>query len=153
MAFSDSLYIVIFAFVFITVVLASSYIFNTVMGAIGPDLPVETNTSVNAAWSNNVQFADDSFAAIWFILAAISIGLTIFLGSHPVVLAVWLMFNFVCFFVYDVLSDFLTEFLTTDLNTGVMNDAVSFVTGGMAKAIVVINVLIGAVLFGKRVLA
>jgi len=152
MAFSDSLYIVIFAFVFITVILACSYVYNTVMGEIGPLVPAEANASIGSAWSNNLQFADDSFAAIWFILAAISIGLTIFLGSHPVVLAVWLLFNIVCFFVYDVLTDFLTSFLATDLNTGAMNDAVSFVTGGMGKAIVVINVLIGAVLFGKRVM-
>lgn len=150
MAFSDSLYIVIFAFVFITVVLSSSFVYNTVMGEISEDIPAEANESISASMSSNMQFADDSFAAIWFIMAAVSIGLTIFLGSHPVVLAVWMLFNIVCFFVYDILDDFLTGFLATSLNTGEMNDAVSFVQGDMPKAIVIINVLIGAVLFGKR---
>lgn len=150
MGFSDALYLVIFAFVFIVVVLSSTFILNTVMAQIGPDIAPEVNSSVMDSWEQNKTFADDSFTAIWFILAAISIGMTIFLGSHPVMLAVWVLFNITAFFVYDMLDDFLTVFLATPLNTGDMNDAAAFVQGDMPKAIVVINVLIGAVLFGKR---
>lgn len=150
MAFSDALYLVIFAFVFVVVVLSGSFVYTTVMGAIDQDLPPAANASISASMNSNMEFADNSFSAIWFILAAISIGLTIFLGSHPVVLAVWLMFNIVAFFVFDILSDFLAGFLASDLNTGEMNDAVAFIQGDMPKAIVVVNVLIGAVLFGKR---
>lgn len=150
MAFSDIAYLVILAFAFVVILLTMDYIWTAVIGVIGPDMPGNTSQSMNASWTQNKQFADDSFTAIWFLLAAVSIGLTIFLGSHPIVLVAWIFFNFVILFVVDSLTDFLTAFLASDMNTGSMNDAASFVQTDMPKAIVGVNILLGIIMFGKR---
>jgi len=154
MAFSDVMYLVIFAFLFVIVILTSDYLYNAVMGTeyLENNIPAEINESVEDSWDTNVSFANNSFAGIWFILGIVSIGLTIFLASHPIVLIGWILFNIITLFVFDVLTDFLTQFLLSDLNTGVMNVAIAFIENDLAKAVIVLNVLIGAVLFGKQVL-
>lgn len=150
MAFSDIMYLMLMAFALLVTMVACNYMLEAMMGHIEGDIPETTNASVHDSWDQNMEFADNSFAAVWFLLAAISIGLTIMLASHPVVLIAWLLFNVLCLFVWDTMNDFLTPFLASDLNLGGMEDAASFVQTDLPKAIIGVNILVGMVLFGKR---
>jgi hypothetical protein len=152
MAFTDNLYLVIGMALLIVTVLSGDFIIKNVLGnpTVQAKLPAQMNASANAAWTNNQQFADNSFAAIFFIFGAISIGLTIFLQSHPLFMVAWLFFCIILFFTFDILTDALTPFMSSSLNTGAMNNAWAFFHGDMPKGLMVLNVLLGAVLFGKR---
>lgn len=153
LAFSDSLFLVIFAVALIVVVVTLNYIMGAVFPTVQDDIPVSMNSSLNNSWDRQVQFANNSFAAIWFMFAVVSIALAFLIKSHPILLFAWLMFNVVLFFVYDSLSDFLTDFLASSLNDeNAMDVAVSFFQSDIPKAIVIINLLLGFVLFGKGAL-
>lgn len=152
MAFSDSLYLVVIFFVLVVTVLTADYVWTAISATpIMDDVPESVDNSTTATWENTTNFMDTSFQALFLIFAVVGIGLTILLASHPFMLVAWMLVNLVILFIYDTLCDFLTVFQTSDLNTGAMDVAIAFIENDMAKTIVLINILIGAVLFGKRV--
>jgi len=151
MSFFDSLYIVAGFAMIILLTLTMSYVMPKVMTPlVNAGLPPSANTTIMTKVTQTTNFLDSSFAALFFIFGATSIGLTIFLQSHPVALAFWLIFCIVTILVWDTMVEFITSVEATSLNDHSMDMAISFFKGDMAKAIVVINVLMGAVLFGKR---
>lgn len=152
MALSDLVYLMAGAFILIIVVLSMDYAFTQVMSSIEPDLPAERFASLNESWTNNATMMNDSFSALFVVFGLVSLALAIFLPSHPVFLVVWILLNLVMIWVYDTMELFLQAFLDSDLDTGIMDDATSFVDTTLPKAALVLNMLIGTVLFGKRVM-
>ena len=150
MSFFDTIYIVAAFAMIIVLGLIMSFVMPKFLEPMAADLPPGANATITAQTDRVVGFLNLSFIALFFIFAGATIGLTIFLASHPVGLALWLIFNITTLVVWDSLSEFITGIAATDLNTGDMDTAISFFQGDMPKAIVVINVLIGAVMFGKR---
>jgi hypothetical protein len=152
MGMSDIIYLVVGAFVLLVVILAMDFSFNQVFDSIDQELPPARAAAYNASWSNNVSIFDNSFSALFVIFGLISLALAIFLPSHPVFLIIWLLLNMVMLWAYDIMDLFLDQILTSDLNTGNMNNAVTFVDNTMPKAALVLNMFVGLVLFGKRVI-
>ena len=150
MSFFDTIYLVAGFAVVIIIALTMSYTMPKVLAPMQDDLPPGVNTTIMDSVNRTTNFLDTSFAALFFIFSAATIGMTIFIQSHPVALAFWLMFNIVTLLVWDVMVDFITIIESTVLNTHSMDTALAFFKGDLPKAIVVVNVLMGAVLFGKR---
>lgn len=149
MAFSDSIYLIITAFVLIIGTLTISYIYDAVMPSISGDLPVGYVAKSDAAMDNNINFINLSFAALFFLFAILSFVFSSMVASNPVFLIAWLLINMITLFMYDTLLTVLDAFMLSDLNTGVMNTAYAFFTGGMAKGIIIINIIISIALYGK----
>lgn len=150
MAFSDILYLVVGAIGFLITLAVCMAVFTPFMAAVGPNMPGNTSTQVSGVWTGNISFFDSSFAAIFVIMAVMSIGFTLFLNSHPVFLVIWLFANLLTLFVWDVMMDVLTDVITALGVVASFPNSVAFLQNDMAQAIVVINVLLGVVLFGKK---
>jgi len=151
MALSDIVILLVFSFVFVVILLSADYSFTKVFDSIDQDLPTARAEKYNASWNNNVSFFNNSFSALWAIFALISLALALLLPSHPVFLIIWLLLNLVMIWLYDTLEVFLQKFLESDLDTGAMDQATNFVDTTLPKAALVLNMLVGIVLFGKRV--
>lgn len=149
MAFSDLLYLVFFMFTLITVVLVGDYIYNAVFPLVSPQIQTNISTSLSDTWTTTTGFYNGSFIAIFLILGIVSLILAAKLASSPVYLLMFLLFNLVILWFYDGLSTYLTLFLASPLNTGSMNTAASFLQNGLPKALIVINIIVAIVLFGK----
>lgn len=156
MAFSDAFFVLIAGFALIITVWALDLTFKSVMDSVGPELTTvygnnTYETNINTAWDNTTAFYNSSFAAMYVIASAISIGLTIFLRSHPLILVAWIFFNIVFFFLWDSLVDVMDAIAATTLNTGVMDDALLFFTTDIPRVAMLVNVCMAAVFLGKRV--
>lgn len=125
---------------------------NTAIGASNLSINATVNQSIQESWAQNRNFWDESLPAIFFIFAALSIGLTIFLSSHPFLLIAWVFFQMLILWLHDALLEVLTQVVASPLNTGAMATSISFIENDMAKAVVMINIILGIVLFGKRAL-
>jgi len=150
MSFFDVIYVIAGLAVMIVLVMAYSFVFDAFMPRIQDDLPVGANETLINAMDKTETFADNSFIAMFFIFSAVIIGATVFLVSHPLGLAIWLCMNIITILVWDALDDLITGLEASSLNTGVMSNAIAFFHGDLPKAAVIINVLLGAVLFGRR---
>jgi hypothetical protein len=150
MSFLDSIYIVasIALIIFITGLLA--YVWVTFIGVVGPHLPANVSSTVNSSVMGPFTTVNNFIPALFYILSAIAIGATIYLQSNPVWLAIWLVINIAALVVWDGLDDFLTTYAASAANTGLMTTAISFFHNDIPKATVIINVLMGCVLYGKR---
>lgn len=142
--------VIICAFALPVLVLTIDYTNNAFLDAVGDRMPAQQNASIQAAWQNNVDFWNNSLAAIFFLFAIIAIGLTIFLASHPFLLIAWIFFNLIILWLHDALMEVLSVIIASPLNTGAMDVAIGFIQTDMISGIVIINIILGAVLFGKR---
>lgn len=149
MSFFDTLTLVMAFMLIIIVSLASLYVWTVT----APQLhaPANVTTAFNNSINTSVSFWDTSFAAMFIILALGSVVLTIFLSSNPALLVAWIFLNMATLFVWDSLNDVLTIFIAMPLNGGQMNTAIAFFQTGVPMAIPIINLLMGIVIFGKRV--
>lgn len=150
MAFSDILWVVGALFLLIIVGNTLDYAMDAVRPHYNDSIPANTSAKIDSAWTNNQQFFDGSAAALFLIFAVLSIVLTIFLASHPVLLVIWIFVNLVVLFVYDTFDLFLVQFMASSLNTGAMDSAYNFFHGDLPKAVAIINMIAGLILFGKR---
>lgn len=151
MAESDVLYIMVMAFVLILLLWIFDYTQGAFMDKIGPMLAPTEEAALNDAWDSTTNFYNMSFAAMIVILGFVAIALTILLASHPIFLVVWIFFNMVLFFVWDITVDVLDAIAQTVLNTGVADDAYAFYTGDLPRVFMLINIVLAGVFFGKRV--
>ena len=154
MSFFDVPYIVAGFAVFLLVLIVANYVYVQVSPAyMTGDHPAPTNvtTRLNASWYSNVSFFAKSYQALFVLFMLISIILTSLISTHPVVLAVWLLFNLVSLVIYDYMDGFLQVIKADPMNAaGVMNDAIDFYHSGVPKLIPVASFLMAAVMLGKR---
>lgn len=150
MSFFDGIYMLAGFAVLIILALTFNHVFDVFMPKIQDDLPVGANETLTRAMDRTTNFLDTSFIALFFIFSAVVIGLTVFLISHPVGLAIFLMMQIVTIMVWDSLDTLLTGIEASAINGGEMDTALAFFHGDMPKAIVIINILLGAVMFGRR---
>lgn len=153
MAFSDLVYIMVGAFLLIITLLTVDFTLKAILPEVQDEVPEQTYDKLNASWTNNANIFNNSYSALFVLFALVSLALAVFLPSHPVFLIVWFLVNLVMIWVYDTMDIFLQGFLNSDLDTGVADSAVSFVDNTLPKAALILNMLIGMVLFGKRVFA
>lgn len=150
MAFQDFIYLVVGAFVLIMIVLAMDYTFDSVFPLIQNQIPSNQSTALSSAWTKNNDFFNGSFPAIFFLFSFVALVAAAFISSNPVYLIIFIFINLVLLFVYDAMTQFLTQFMTSSLNTGSMNTAQNFVNNDLPKGIIVLNILLAALLYGRR---
>lgn len=157
MSFFDVPYIVAGFAVFLLVVIVCNYVFVQVSPAYstGPNAaPVNITNRLNTSWNSNVTFFANSYQALFVLFMLVSIILTALISTHPVVLAVWLLFNLVSLVVYDFMDGFLQTIKADPMNAaGVMNNAIDFYHSGVPKLIPVASFLMAAVMLGKRAIS
>lgn len=149
MSFFDMLTLIVAFFLIIIVSLASLYVWNITAPQLGA--PANVTTAFNDSINETVGFWDTSFAAMFVLLGIASIVLTIFLASNPALLLAWILMNMATLFVWDQLNDVLTIFLTMPFDGGQMNTAIAFFQTGIPMAVPILNLIMGVVIFGKRV--
>ena len=154
MGFDDILYLVVSCVLVIPIIVMAIDLvnseMNTAVGDSGLNINATVNESIQESWTQNKNFWDQSLPAIFFIFAAISVGLTIFLSSHPFLLIAWVFFNMLILWLIDALLEVLAAVVASPLNTGAMATSISFMENDLAKAVIMINIILGIVLFGKR---
>lgn len=109
-----------------------------------------TQQTLNSSVNNNFTFFNASYVGLFIVMALVSIGLTIFVSSHPVFLFAWLLVNLVTLMVYDAILPSVVSFAGSSLNTGAMSNAFTFFQSGIAKVIIVLNVIMAVVLIGGK---
>ena len=150
LAFSDVWFLFVGLIGLFLTVMVGNYAIGVLMPELDDYMTPEMNTSINDSWDNNVAIYNGSFVAIWFIFMVLTIVLTITLQSHPAFLILWLFFNIVFLWVYDAMLQFLIPFLDSEINTGDLDDASSFLLNDIGKFTIFVNIILGAVLFGKN---
>lgn len=109
-----------------------------------------TMQTVNNSVNNNFTFWNASYVGLFIVMGLVSVALTIFISSHPVFLFAWLLVNLVSLMIYDSILPFVASFATSSLNSGAMANAFTFFQSGLAKAIIVINVIMAIVMIGGK---
>ena len=109
-----------------------------------------TMQTVNNSVNNNFTFFNASYVGLFIVIGLVSVALTIFISSHPVFLFVWLLVNLVSLMIYDSILPMVVSFASSSLNTGALSDAFAFFTSGIAKVIIVINVIMAIVMIGGK---
>lgn len=148
MSFVDIIGLIIFVFFFITFSIVALFMWDN-LNISG--VPNNFNTTMNASINKSVSFWDSGMAAIFLIISIASVILTVFLNSHPVLLAIWVLINLVTLIVWDTFNDTLTIFINSPVNGGHLDNAASFFQSDMPKFIPIINMFIGIFLFSKKV--
>lgn len=156
MAFLDLIYGLVIITTIIIGVLIADYAYNTIMTPFNnldndPEI-VNFNNNMTAKWHQNRDFFNNSFGAIFFIILVIDIVLIIFIRSHPVFLVIWFFMNLILLYVYDSMSVIVDAIEDSVINTGAMNNAISFFNGWIPKSLIIGNMITAMILFGKRVI-
>lgn len=115
---------------------------------INSSLPAASSTAINKGWTNTIGFFDGSMFAIAILIGIVSLILTVWLRSNPVYLIMWFLVNLITFFVYDALAQMVIVIFLTPLNTGNFDGAYNFITSGMPKLLIILNMAAALILFG-----